>query len=138
MDQKAGVFFGGAFGLNEERSRSARYSVVFGKVLFGQFAPRDIVTSIIRWQIDAVPVICRNCHAANIEHGMLPDVLFIDAQNIRRRGGVLGIHLYRLGNIVGFALGRGPAFEPIREYGMLRTVGHMGHVREYTARAPTA
>jgi SAM-dependent methyltransferase len=42
-------------------------------------------------------------------------------------------NLYRLGNIVSFALGRGLAFDPIREYGKLRRVGHMGHVREYTA-----
>ena len=41
-------------------------------------------------------------------------------------------NLYRLGNVVSFALGRGLAFDPIREYGKLRTVGHMGHVREYT------
>ena len=41
--------------------------------------------------------------------------------------------LYRLGNVVSFALGRGLAFDPIREYGKLRTVGYMGHVREYTA-----
>jgi SAM-dependent methyltransferase len=42
-------------------------------------------------------------------------------------------NLYRFGNILSFALGRGLAFDPIREYGKLRTVGHMGHVREYTA-----
>ena len=42
-------------------------------------------------------------------------------------------NLYRLGNVVSFALGRGLAFDPIREYGKLRTLGHMGHVREYTA-----
>jgi SAM-dependent methyltransferase len=42
-------------------------------------------------------------------------------------------NLYRLGNVVSFALGRGLAFDPIREYGKLRAVGHMGHVREYTA-----
>src|SRR5262245_62268260 len=42
-------------------------------------------------------------------------------------------NLYRIGNVVSFALGRGLAFDPIREYGKLRTVGHMGHVREYTA-----
>jgi SAM-dependent methyltransferase len=41
-------------------------------------------------------------------------------------------NLYRLGNVISFALGRGLAFDPIREYGKLRTVGHMGHVREYT------
>jgi SAM-dependent methyltransferase len=35
-------------------------------------------------------------------------------------------NLYRLGNVVSFALGRGLAFDPIREYGKLRTVGHMG------------
>jgi hypothetical protein len=42
-------------------------------------------------------------------------------------------NLYRLGNIVSFALGYGLAFDRIREYGKLRTVGHMGQVREYTA-----
>jgi SAM-dependent methyltransferase len=42
-------------------------------------------------------------------------------------------NLYRLGNVASFALGRGLAFDPIHEYGKLRTVGHMGHVREYTA-----
>jgi SAM-dependent methyltransferase len=42
-------------------------------------------------------------------------------------------NLYRLGNVVSFALGRGLAFDPVHEYGKLRTVGHMGHVREYTA-----
>jgi len=42
-------------------------------------------------------------------------------------------NLYRLGNVLSFATGRGLAFDPIREYSKLRTVGHMGHVREYTA-----
>jgi SAM-dependent methyltransferase len=42
-------------------------------------------------------------------------------------------NLYRLGNVISFALGRGLAFDPIDEYGKLRRVGHMGHVREYTA-----
>lgn len=42
-------------------------------------------------------------------------------------------NLYRLGNVISFALGHGLAFDPIREYRKLRTVGHMGHVREYTA-----
>jgi SAM-dependent methyltransferase len=41
-------------------------------------------------------------------------------------------NLYRLGNILSFAVGRGLAFDPIREFGKLRSVGHMGHVREYT------
>ena len=41
-------------------------------------------------------------------------------------------NLYRIGNVVSFALGRGLAFDPIREYGKVRTLGHMGHVREYT------
>ena len=51
-------------------------------------------------------------------------------------GGLLYLttpNLYRLGNIASFVLGRGLAFDPIREYGKLRFVGHMGHVREYTA-----
>ena len=42
-------------------------------------------------------------------------------------------NLYRLGNVVSFALGRGLAFDPIFEHGKLRSVGHMGHVREYTS-----
>jgi SAM-dependent methyltransferase len=64
---------------------------------------------------------------------------FFALQEIRRvlqLDGVLYLttpNLYRLGNVVSFALGRGLAFDPIHEYGKLRTVGHMGHVREYTA-----
>jgi SAM-dependent methyltransferase len=64
---------------------------------------------------------------------------FFALEEIRRvlqPGGLLYLttpNLYRLGNIVSFALGRGLAFDPIREYGKLRSVGHMGHVREYTA-----
>jgi SAM-dependent methyltransferase len=59
-----------------------------------------------------------------------------EMRRVLEPGGLLYLttpNLYRLGNIASFALGRGLAFDPIREYGKLRTVGHMGHVREYTA-----
>lgn len=59
-----------------------------------------------------------------------------EMRRVLRPGGLLYLttpNLYRLGNIASFALGRGLAFDPIREYGKLRSVGHMGHVREYTA-----
>ena len=59
-----------------------------------------------------------------------------EMQRVLQPDGILYLttpNLYRLGNVVSFALGRGLAFDPIREYGKLRTVGHMGHVREYTA-----
>jgi SAM-dependent methyltransferase len=74
---------------------------------------------------------------ATFEH-LRVDPLFA-LQEIRRvlqLDGVLYLttpNLYRLGNVVSFVLGRGLAFDPIHEYGKLRTVGHMGHVREYTA-----
>jgi SAM-dependent methyltransferase len=58
-----------------------------------------------------------------------------EMRRVLQPGGVLYLttpNLYRLGNIVSFALGRGLAFDPIREYGKVRRVGHMGHVREYT------
>lgn len=59
-----------------------------------------------------------------------------EMRRVLQPGGLLYLttpNLYRLGNIASFALGRGLAFDPIREYGKLRSVGHMGHVREYTA-----
>jgi SAM-dependent methyltransferase len=59
-----------------------------------------------------------------------------EMRRVLQPGGLLYLttpNLYRLGNIARFALGRGLAFDPIREYGKLRSVGHMGHVREYTA-----
>ena len=74
---------------------------------------------------------------ATFEH-LRVDPLFAleEMRRVLQPGGLLYLttpNLYRLGNIVSFALGRGLAFDPIREYGKLRSVGHMGHVREYTA-----
>jgi SAM-dependent methyltransferase len=74
---------------------------------------------------------------ATFEH-LRVDPLFAlgEMRRVLRPGGLLYLttpNLYRLGNIASFALGRGLAFDPIREYGKLRSIGHMGHVREYTA-----
>jgi SAM-dependent methyltransferase len=74
---------------------------------------------------------------ATFEH-LRVDPLFAleEMRRVLQPGGLLYLttpNLYRLGNIASFALGRGLAFDPIHEYGKLRTVGHMGHVREYTA-----
>ena len=74
---------------------------------------------------------------ATFEH-LRVDPLFAleEMRRVLQPGGLLYLttpNLYQLGNIASFALGRGLAFDPIREYGKLRTVGHMGHVREYTA-----
>ena len=96
--------------------------------------------------------------ACDIERGLLPfqehsvstillcetlehlrvDPLFAleEMRRVLRPDGLLYLttpNSYRLGNVVSFALGRGLVFDAIREYGKLRTVGHMGHVREYTA-----
>jgi SAM-dependent methyltransferase len=74
---------------------------------------------------------------ATFEH-LRVDPLFAleEMRRVLQPGGLMYLttpNFYRLGNIASFALGRGLAFDPIREYGKLRTVGHMGHVREYTA-----
>ncbi len=74
---------------------------------------------------------------ATFEH-LRVDPLFAleEMRRVLQPGGLLYLttpNLYRLGNIASFTLGRGLAFDPIREYGKLRSVGHMGHVREYTA-----
>jgi SAM-dependent methyltransferase len=74
---------------------------------------------------------------ATFEH-LRVDPLFAleEMRRVLQRDGSLYLttpNLYRLGNIVSFSLGRGLAYDPIHEYGKLRTVGHMGHVREYTA-----
>jgi SAM-dependent methyltransferase len=74
---------------------------------------------------------------ATFEHLRVDPIFALEEmRRVLEPGGLLYLttpNLYRLGNIASFALGRGLAFDPIREYGKLRTVGHMGHVREYTA-----
>jgi SAM-dependent methyltransferase len=59
-----------------------------------------------------------------------------EMRRVLQKNGLLFLttpNLYRLGNVVSFALGRGLAFDPIYAYDKLPTIGHMGHVREYTA-----
>jgi len=76
-------------------------------------------------------------HCATFEHLRVDPVFALEEmRRVLQPDGVLYLttpNLYRLGNVASFALGRGLAFDPINEYGKLRTVGHMGHVREYTA-----
>jgi SAM-dependent methyltransferase len=74
---------------------------------------------------------------ATFEH-LRVDPFFVleEIQRVLQPDGLLYLttpNLYRLGNVFSFALGRGLAFDPIREYANLRVAGHMGHVREYTA-----
>jgi SAM-dependent methyltransferase len=74
---------------------------------------------------------------ATFEH-LRVDPLFAleERRRVLQWGGGLYLttpNLYRLGNVVSFILGRGLTFDPINEYDKLRSLGHMGHVREYTA-----
>jgi len=73
---------------------------------------------------------------ATFEH-LRVDPLFAlkEMRRVLEPGGLLYLttpNLYRLRNIANFALGRGLAFDPICEYSKLRTIRHMGHVREYS------
>lgn len=75
--------------------------------------------------------------AATFEHLRI-DPLFVLRQIARvlRVGGILYLttpNFYRLGNVARFLLGQGLSNDPIHEYEKLSSVGHMGHVREYTA-----
>jgi SAM-dependent methyltransferase len=74
---------------------------------------------------------------ATFEHLRVDPVFALEQmRRVLQPQGVLYLttpNLYRLGNVVSFALGHGLAFDPIYEYRKLRKVGHMGHVREYTA-----
>jgi SAM-dependent methyltransferase len=74
---------------------------------------------------------------ATFEHLRVDPIFALEEmRRVLEPGGLLYLttpNLYRLGNIASFALGRGLTFDPIREYGKLRSVGHMGHIREYTA-----
>jgi len=74
---------------------------------------------------------------ATFEHLRVDPIFALEEmRRVLQPGGLLYLvtpNLYRLGNVVSFALGRGLAFDPIHKYGKLRRRGHMGHVREYTA-----
>jgi len=55
---------------------------------------------------------------------------------VLQRGGLLYLttpNFYRLGNVFRFLIGRGLSNDPLYEYGKLESIGHMGHVRAYTA-----
>jgi SAM-dependent methyltransferase len=66
---------------------------------------------------------------ATFEHLRVDPIFALEEmRRVLEPGGLLYLttpNLYRLGNIASFALGRGLAFDPIREYGKLRSVGHM-------------
>lgn len=66
-----------------------------------------------------------------------PGFALSEMARVLEPGGLLYLttpNFYRLGNVVRFLLGRGLSNDPLAEYAKLRSVGHMGHVREYTAR----
>lgn len=102
----------------------------------------------VRCDVEREPLPFPDCSARTVvldetfEHFRI-DPLFALAQIARvlEPGGLLYLttpNFYRLGNVLRFLLGRGLSNDPLHEYGKLATVGHMGHVREYTAREMSA
>ena len=59
------------------------------EVFLRQVRPSHVVPAVIGRQVDAVGfVVGRDDDTADVEHTMLAQVLFIDAQHVGRRGGV--------------------------------------------------
>jgi SAM-dependent methyltransferase len=60
-----------------------------------------------------------------------------EISRVIKRGGTLILttpNLYSLENVVSFFLGKGLAISAYKEFAKLHTVGHMGHIREYSRR----
>ena len=60
-----------------------------------------------------------------------------EINRVAKQGGSLMLttpNLYSLENIASFCQGRGLAINPYKEFEKLHTVGHMGHIREYSTR----
>ncbi len=65
-----------------------------------------------------------------------PALVLSEACRVLAAGGFLLLttpNVYSVPSLARFLLGRSVA-DPVSEYGKLRTIGHMGHVREYSAR----
>ncbi|MCH8875010.1 class I SAM-dependent methyltransferase, partial [candidate division KSB1 bacterium] len=64
-----------------------------------------------------------------------------ETNRVLKPGGILILttpNLYSLGNIASFCLGNGlMMMTPYKEFEKLHTVGHMGHIREYSTREVT-
>lgn len=72
-----------------------------------------------------------------LEHLRVDPLLALsEANRVLKPGGQLLLttpNLYFIKNVVKFLLGRG-FNDPVQEFGKLRAIGHMGHVREYSRR----
>lgn len=104
---------------------------------------KDYGLSVIACDIERQPLpfesrsVSTVVHCSTLEHLRVNPIFALEEMHrVLKPTGVLYLttpNLYRLGNIVSFLLGRGLAFDPIQEYEKLERIGHMGHVREYTA-----
>lgn len=72
-----------------------------------------------------------------LEHLRVDPLLALsEANRVLTLGGQLLLttpNLYFIKNVIKFLLGRG-FNDPVQEFGKLRSIGHMGHVREYATR----
>jgi SAM-dependent methyltransferase len=105
--------------------------------LFAQF---DLVVAACDIERDRLPFsdaafACVVC-AETFEHLRWDPFFALSEMNrVLQPGGTLLLstpNLYSIQNIARFLTGRSIA-DPLQEYGKLRSVGHMGHVREYSA-----
>jgi len=98
---------------------------------------------ILRCDIEREPLPLPDCSVQTVvlsetfEHLRISPLFTLEQiARVLGPGGLLYLttpNFYRLGNVLRFLLGRGLSNDPLHEYDKLESVGHMGHVREYTA-----
>ena len=94
----------------------------------------DIERSVLPFDDDAFAcvLLCETFEHLRID----PAFVLSEIHRVLAPGGTLVVttpNVYSLPSLGRFLLGRSIA-DPVEEYGKLRNVGHMGHVREYSAR----